>query len=296
MRFFLVAAIAFGLWLPAALAGWLPYWVEFTSATTPPTPFQLQRASRQGIELQQAWGTRLRGLLMHPAGEGVFPALVLLHGCDGIQPFQRQWGADLVASGYVVLLVDSYEPRGVRGNCAAWSYKLDVDRQLDARGALIYLRGVPFVDPMRVGIVGWDVGGRAVLKAMDEKGVQQSFAQPFAVGVAFYPTPLDEDLRAAGPLLILLGAADTCIPPMAFELSLQGVERSRFPVRLEVVPDAGYHFDDPRYAEPVHLDEAPVCMVERLSKDMSLAYSPVARVIAAGLVRRFLQEHLPPAK
>ena len=50
--------------------------------------------------------------------------------------------------------------------------------------------------------------------------------------------------------LVLLGAADTCVPAMAFALRQQHVERAAYSVRLEVVPDAGYHFDDPRYAAP----------------------------------------------
>ena len=53
-------------------------------------------------------GRPLRGLLVRPKGERPFPAVVLLPGCDGIQPFQRRWGDDLAAWGYVVLLADNH--------------------------------------------------------------------------------------------------------------------------------------------------------------------------------------------
>src|SRR5688572_14640867 len=89
-----------------------PEWVEFTSATTPPTPFALKQAKARGVELKQEPGAPLRGLFVRPEGKGPFPTIILLHGCDGIQPFQEQWTKDLVALGYVALLVDSHGPRG----------------------------------------------------------------------------------------------------------------------------------------------------------------------------------------
>lgn len=292
MRVILLAASLLCCGLACARAEPSAHWVEFASGTTPPTPFQVRHANRLGVEPRQATGSQLRGLLMRPDGEGPFPALVLLHGCDGMQPFQQQWGDQLVGWGYVVLLVDSYGPRHFESSCATWSYKHDADRDFDAHGALTFLRGLAFVDATRIGVIGWDTGGLAVLQVMDAKGVQQFFAQRFVAGVAFYPTPLDSDLRAAGPVLVLLGAADTCVPAMAFALSQQRVERAAYSVRLEVVPDAGYHFDDSRYAAPLDLDDAPACMTERLSTGLSLVYSPVAREIASGLMHRFLRQYL----
>jgi poly(3-hydroxybutyrate) depolymerase len=88
-------------------------WVNFNSAGTPPTPFQLKRAKAKGIELKPEPGAPLRGLLFRPKGEGPFPAVVLLHGCRGIQPYQRDWAGKLAEWGYVALLVDSFGPRNV---------------------------------------------------------------------------------------------------------------------------------------------------------------------------------------
>jgi hypothetical protein len=119
-----------------------PEWIEFPSATTPPTPFQLKRARAQGIELKQEPGTPLRGLLVRPEGAGPFPAVVLLHGCDGIQPFQEQWAADLADWGYVALLTDSHGPRGIGDDCASVDPTVD-NRTFDAFGVLAHLRGLP---------------------------------------------------------------------------------------------------------------------------------------------------------
>ena len=117
---FVVLALGTALASSAASAVLAPEWVEFTSATTPPTPFALKQAKARGIELKQEPGTPLRGLLVRPEGAGPFPAVVLLHGCDGVQPFQEQWAADLASWGYVALLADSHGPRGIGDDCCHW--------------------------------------------------------------------------------------------------------------------------------------------------------------------------------
>ena len=56
----------------------------------------------------------LTGRLNKPDGEGPFPAIVLLHGCGGIQPKRdHRWAERLSGWGYVTLQVDSFWPRGL---------------------------------------------------------------------------------------------------------------------------------------------------------------------------------------
>jgi dienelactone hydrolase len=161
-------------------------WVEFASATTPPTPFALKRAEAQGIELKQEPAAPLRGLLVRPKGEGPFPTVILLHGCNGIQPFQEQWTEDLAALGYIALLVDSHGPSGIGDDCPNWRPTAN-RRSFDAYGALRYLRDLPDVDAARVGVLGWDAGGRAAMAVLEINGVQQLVPERFAAGIALYP-------------------------------------------------------------------------------------------------------------
>jgi dienelactone hydrolase len=48
-----------------------------------------------------------RAELYVPPGAGPFPAVVILHGCDGVSPHYREWARQLRAWGYVAILVDS---------------------------------------------------------------------------------------------------------------------------------------------------------------------------------------------
>src|SRR6266852_2641327 len=58
-----------------------------------------------------------RAELALPAGPGPFPAMVVLHGCDGVGRHYRDWVRDLVSWGYAAILVDSFRPRGFKTVC-----------------------------------------------------------------------------------------------------------------------------------------------------------------------------------
>ena len=67
------------------------------------------------------WGdpTKLAGLLSKPAGQGPFPAVVLLHQCNGLDDVVGPlWEKRLVGWGYVVLRIDSLAPRYLKNVCA----------------------------------------------------------------------------------------------------------------------------------------------------------------------------------
>jgi len=67
-----------------------------------------------------------------------------------------------------------------------------------------------------------------------------------------------------------------------------------FPLRPEVLPDAGHGFDNPRFAKAVRLplEQAQFCFYSEASRGTTLAYSEAAGEDAAERVRAFLEEHL----
>src|SRR5260221_3802447 len=98
------------------------------------------------------------GLFRRP-GAGFFPAMVVLHGCDGVGPHYRDWARDLAAWGYVTLLVDSFRPRGFRTVC---NRGMDVPPSVQAQdgfAAAAYLRSLPNVRADRIGVIGFSHGG-----------------------------------------------------------------------------------------------------------------------------------------
>ena len=290
MRVTLFATVMFSL-VASSVAAPAPAreWVEFASATTP-TPFALKRAEAQGIELKQEPAAPLRGLLVRPEGKGPFPTVILLHGCDGIQPFQEQWTDDLAALGYIALLVDSHGPSGIGDDCPNWPPTAN-SRAFDAYGALRYLRGLPDVDAARIGVLGWDTGGRAAMAVLEVNGVQQLVPERFAAGVALYPIGVARPPVSA-PALILIGDKDDCSPAARFERAAREGGPSPIPLQVELVTDATHGFDNPRFVEPVHFTyaQAQQCLVTDTT--MTMAYSKAAREVAVERVRTFFEEHL----
>ncbi len=58
----------------------------------------------------------LPATLLRPTGAGPFPAILILHDCSGLGPRSSgsplRWGSLLAGEGYVVLIPDSFLPRG----------------------------------------------------------------------------------------------------------------------------------------------------------------------------------------
>jgi dienelactone hydrolase len=144
--------------------------------------------------------------LWRPAGPGPFPAIVVLHGCDGVTNHQRNWAARLVSWGYVAAVVDSFRPRHVNSTCVGGGNPLPKLRAQDAFNAANYLRTLPDVRPDRVGVIGFSHGGIATLFT-----TLAGAGQPFAAAVAYYPACTSPDLKEgslATDLLILAARDD----------------------------------------------------------------------------------------
>jgi dienelactone hydrolase len=214
--------------------------------------------------------------VIKPDGDGPFPAVVIAHDCSGLGPKSsgspRRWARELVSHGYVVLLPDSFTPRGfpdgvcmsnIRGREAV-DY---MQRAADALGALAALRRLPYVDGSRVGIMGGSHGGSTALMTLSAPTggtLTEAKANGFAAGVALYPRcdaaygewsimrqggragPMSAHFgtyKPLAPLLILAGALDDWTPA---EPCRQMVEKSKaagYPIDVVVYPNAHHAFD-----------------------------------------------------
>jgi dienelactone hydrolase len=183
----------------------------------------------------------LAGRLQKPAGAGPFPAVVLLHGCAGIQPKRdHRWAERLVSWGYVTLQVDSFRPRAISSVCTMEGNEA-VDmlarRVTDAYDARRYLVGLPFVDGTRIAVMGWSNGAATTLNALYLKR-----DNPFHAAVAMYPSCRKSLAELNAPLLILIGAKDDWTPAERCVTQMPA-GKSNFEVALQVYPDAYHGFD-----------------------------------------------------
>jgi dienelactone hydrolase len=138
------------------------------ASAAPLVRVEFDSADRRLLSGRSIAGDPIQAYLARPEGAGPFPAVIALHGCAGMHDTTRQRLADrLVAWGYVVLLVDSYATRGIEHACTSSQLATFLKRSPDAYGALLFLAQQNFVDPLRVGVVGFSAGARLTLSVAE---------------------------------------------------------------------------------------------------------------------------------
>ena len=182
-----------------------------------------------------------QGEVFKPDGVGPFPAMIVLHGCDGVGRHYREWARRLRSWGYVAMLVDSFRPRGVSTVC---NHGMDVPPLLQAQdgfAAAAYLRTQSDIRADRIGVIGFSHGGWAVLKAV----LAGAAPRPFAAAVAFYPGCQRPDSALATDTLILMGDADDWTPVAACRRWSNQVEKGPHTLAMKVYSGALHGFDAP---------------------------------------------------
>ncbi|RUM26240.1 dienelactone hydrolase family protein [Rhizobium vallis] len=218
--------------------------VHFESAPVKLSPFRIRKANEQGEILPQPQGTPLLGYLSRPQGSGPFPAIVVMHGCEGMRlSIKDLWPKRLVSWGYVVLVVDSLTTRNIKDTCQSYL----PDRVFDAYGALNFLSKQGFVDAQRVALMGFSVGGTATLEGTKVEGNEQLMDRKFKAAVAYYPACAGNQGDATVPILILSGDRDNWSPADPCKKRLANLSDNSPPIELDIYKGVYHDFDAPEF-------------------------------------------------
>lgn len=205
----------------------------------------------QGTELQYIDGDTLTtGYLAVPAGEGPFPALVIVHEWNGLVDRVRQVADAFAAEGYVTLAADLYEGRtgsSPEENMALVREVQDNQPKMigNLNAAVDYLKGRPDVTG-RVGAMGWCFGGGVALSF----GLDGNNHDATAI---FYGQLIDDPARLANLSHEVYGtfaALDQSIPPSAVEAFETALREAGIPNDLHV-------YDDVQHGFWLHVDQDP---------------------------------------
>jgi len=229
-------------------------------------------------------GDRIQGYLAKPEGAGPFPAVIGLHGCAGLLDMtKRKLVEELVGWGYVVLLVDSFAPRGIEHACDGKALYIVGKRGSDAYGALAFLARQTFVDPQRVAAVGFSQGGWVSLLVADANSFEL-FVRPsnlrFRAVVAFYPVCRAVAGRPVIPTLILIGALDEWTPAADCSEKIDAWGTDGVPIEQVVYPSAHHSF------------YYPELQPGRTIFGRWVEYNEEAATDASRRMREFLKRHL----
>lgn len=258
-------------------------------------------------DLKNGTPTAISGYLYKPSGPGPFAAVVSIHGCDGatndkgeVRPLYGTWGEVLSQNGYVVLLIDSFQPRGHGSLCAllpVFSRPVLPNREtpMDAFGALNYLRTRSDVRPDSIAILGQSYGGMAMMFTIAAASLPTAVSpeKDFRAAIALYPNcpPVadkDPKWRPRQPMLLLMGEADTATPAGPCKDMIARAREAGSPsIEAHFYPDTVHAFDHP------NLPLAPMTSQRRPDGSAPMMGSnPEARADAIGRVNRFLASEL----
>jgi dienelactone hydrolase len=223
-------------------------------------------------------GEEIPATLIKPVGEGPFPAVVIMHDCSGLGSRSSgaplRWAQELVSQGYVVLVPDSFTPRGFSdGVCTVPGNQSNAAngyvRAGDAYGALTALRKLPYVDGKHIGIIGGSHGGWTTLAAMyaavnEKDPLAEAKRNGFVAAVALYPScasrygtwstvrqnktfgPVVSHsgvYKPIAPVLILIGEKDDWTPAEVCREMVEEGRKAGFPLNIIIYPGAHHSFD-----------------------------------------------------
>lgn len=263
-------------------------------------------------------GLNLPFTVTKPAGDGPFPAVVLLHDCSGLGPQSSgapwRWATELTAKGFVTIWPDSFSTRGhAEGVCrdASEPRVTYEQRAADAYAALNYLRTLPYVDVSHVAVMGGSHGGTTTLAAIVDAGENATRSEPrFAAAIALYPGcgrkfgewtverskepghPIQSYsgvFKPQAPLLILIGELDDWSPAEPCKRMAEASQKAGVPVDIVVYPGAHHSFDS---RGPVRFDEARLNFNSPSGHGATTGGSPQAWADAKVRVEAFLKAHL----
>jgi dienelactone hydrolase len=218
--------------------------------------------------------------LFRPAREGRFPAIVVMHGCNGFGRHERIWARRLVSWGYAALTIDGFRPRGVEQVCDRSGKVLPVLRARDAFAAAAYLRQRADIDGDHIGLIGFSHGGRTALATAIDNARRRAGTAPFRGIVAYYPgCPPQATPPLATDVLILAGSADDWAPAAeCSEFAARYPEGSPHRPVIKVYDGALHGFDSE--------------IADRIFFGHHLAYNEKADRDATAMTWEFFDEHL----
>jgi dienelactone hydrolase len=151
--------------------------------------------------------------------------------------------------GIASFLVDSFSGRGLSRTSTELSQLTPYNLMLDAYKAFNKLADHPRLDPARIAIMGFSLGGNSALYS-SLKRFQQMWnpRARFAVHIPFYPTchvTLIDDTDVSAPIRQFHGAADDYTPVGPCRTYFGRLRAAGRDAVLTDYPDAHHSFDNP---------------------------------------------------
>jgi dienelactone hydrolase len=192
----------------------------------------------------------IAGELRFPQGaDGRLPAVILQHGSGGPNARDEHWAKTFNEMGIASFLVDSFSGRGLTRISLNRAVFGPYDVILDAYRAFDVLANHPRIDPSRIALMGFSLGGFSSLYS-SLKRFQQMWnpRATFAAHIPLYagcPTTFIGDTDVSAPIRQFHGAADDYTPVAPCRAYFERLRAAGRDVLLTEYPGAYHSFDNP---------------------------------------------------
>jgi dienelactone hydrolase len=159
---------------------------------------------------------------------------LVLHGCGGFDTFDHRLAVELPQAGIATLYVDYFYPthppgrKGFCGGVGESGRNVFAVWQQEVVAAAAHVARIPGLDPRRIVVVGWSLGGGLAVASARER------PRLFRAVVAFSTGFFDPSVRFRGmpPTLLLSGGPHDAIPLSDTELLYQALRASGVQAQL----------------------------------------------------------------
>jgi carboxymethylenebutenolidase len=210
----------------------------------------------------EANGEGAIGYLARPDDEAQYPGVVLIQEWWGIEPHVREVAQRLATAGFVVLVPDLYHGKVATEPDEALKLVMMMRNSLDRAigeitNALDYLKTLPCVEPKKLGIMGFCVGG-FLTYTMASRYTDVGAVVPW-YGGGYNPTE-QEVASINAPILAFYGGRDESIPLEQVHKLEAMFKTAAKNFTLHIYPEAGHAFLNPDHGmgnEPAAKDAWP---------------------------------------
>ncbi len=201
------------------------------------------RTSRVDLQVN---GDGAYAFVAQPDDDAQHPGLVLIQEWYGIEPHILDLAHKLAAQGFIVAVPDLYHGKvATEPNDAMrmiMMIRSNVDKAADEIiGALETVKTMPNVEPKKLGIIGFCVGG-FMTYTVASRYADLGAVVPF-YGAGYDPTP-EEVAKVNAPVLAIYGSKDDSVPPEQIQKIEQLYKDAGKDFTVKVY-DAGHAFINP---------------------------------------------------
>lgn len=195
----------------------------------------------------EANGTGAVGYLVRPDDNTQHPGVVLIQEWWGIEPHVREVAQRLASEGFVVLVPDLYHGKVATEPNEAQKMMMTMRGNLEQaikeiNGSLEYLKGLANVEPKKLGIMGFCVGGFLTL-TVASRNQDLGAVVPWYPG-GYDPAPADVE-KVNAPVLAIFGGQDQSISTEQVHKIEQVYKEAGKDIQVLVYPEAGHAFLNP---------------------------------------------------